>query len=306
MPCIERNLSHRARGACAARGAREWWSAVTLAPPRYLPITRTPLKMVAGLHRLGTDFGHGEHDARIFQLDAEYAEYVEAKRKAPPERHQVGANDAQAHAAREAALHYMRETLVREAPEKLREADHEQGARDPFDALARVVQEDFAVLEGDGDGRIVLVDIRFPSGFRPERLIDRGFREIHAPVPGFADDPRVAASMARTMVERGPFVRFVWTLRPDRALDQHPDAPGKASWDAVRDPVLRVERQLTVPLTGVRASLFFIRVYRYRIATLSAEERALVLDAVRLMPPDIRAYKGLPEAPALTAIFDAT
>lgn len=261
--------------------------------------------MAAGLHRFGTDFGQGERDGRFFQFDDEYAEYAAEKRRAPLERHQLGASDARAVAARAAALAFLRETLQRESSERLHEAEREP-ARDPFDAIARVVQEDFAVLEGEGDGRVVLADIRFPSGFRPERLIGRGFHEIHAPVPEFADDPRVSASMARTMIERGPFVRFVWTLRPDAELDQHPDVPGKASWSAVRTPVVRVERQLTVPLTHARASLFFIRVYRYPFASLSPDERSLVLEAVRVMPREVRAYKGLPDAHTLSELLTFT
>jgi hypothetical protein len=272
---------------------------------RYFPVSPRPLRMAAGLHRFGTDFGQGPRDREFFQLDGERPRYLVAKRHAPNERRVLGTEDATTTQARTAALAWMRETLAREAPQVLLDAAHDRDARDELDALARALQEDFAVLcAGENyEGRAALIDVRFPSGWRPERLRDATFLATHAPVPGFPGDPNAAKSMVRTMVERGPFVRFVWTLSPDARLDRHPDVAGAANWRDAECVFLRVERQVTVPLPAASTSVFLIRVYLYPFAELSDEQHARTLAAVAAMPDEIRAYKHLPRAADLAALL---
>lgn len=272
---------------------------------RYFPVSERPLKFGAGLSRFGTDFGQGVRDRQFFQLDNERARYLSDKREAPAERHVLGRADAAAVEARAAALGWMRATLFREAPEVLRACEADAGARDEFDALARALQEDFCVLCAgeDFEGRATLLDVRFASGWRPERLADADFRTIHGPVPGFADQVDVAKSMVRTMVQRGPFVRFMWTISPDDRLDHHPDAKGRASWQHPAGVWLRIERQVTVPLPAANASVFLIRTYHYSLAELGREQRAELHGALERMPSMIRTYKGLPEPAAIAALF---
>ncbi len=271
----------------------------------YFPIQSTPLKMVAGLRAFGADFGQGMHDRRYFQRDAERARYLAAKRAVAADRHWLAGADAEAERARSHALQWMRETLAREDPEALAEADADRAARDPFEAIARAVQEDFAVMSAGehDDGRTVALDVRFPSGWRPERLAQASFGAIHAPVPGFADNTLAARSMVRAMVERGPYVRFVWTLCRDELLDHHPERANAGSWDALDELFLRVERQVTVSLPEVRASVFLIRTYVYPYAALDAQQRATVREAMRVMPSEVRAYKGLPSFEAIAALL---
>ncbi len=272
---------------------------------RYFPISLQPLKMTAKLARFGTDFGQRAHDRRFFQIDSQRSLYLAEKRRAPPERHVLGSADRAARTARAAVLAWMQATLAREAPEVLDECARDREARDEFDALARALQEDFCVLcAGEANaGRATVLDVRFPSGWRPERLADASFRAIHAPVPGLLSHPGAAESMVRTVVERGPFVRFVWTLSPDDRLDHHPEATGRASWQHARGVWLRVERQVTVPLPEARASLFLIRTYQYSFAELSLDQRERALAALALMPPELRAYKNLPEPSLLSALL---
>jgi hypothetical protein len=110
--------------------------------------------------------------------------------------------------------------------------------------------------------------------------------------------------MVRTMVERGPFVRFVWTLTPDARLDRHPDAIGPTNWQRAEGLYLRVERQVTVPLMAANAGLFLIRVYVYPFNELNSEQRARMLAALAAMPEPIRTYKGLPQPSELAALLD--
>lgn len=272
---------------------------------RYFPISPRPLKMVAGLSRFGTDFGQGERDRRFFQVDEERADYLIQKRRAPPERHVLVGTDAAAATARTAALGWMNATLAREAPQVLEECARDAEARDEFDALARALQEDFSVVSAGDDfaGRAVVLDVRFPSGWRPERLVDASFQFIHEPVPGFPGDANAAKSMVRTMIERGPFVRFVWTLSPDTQLDHHPDAVGRASWQDPTGVFLRVERQVTIPLPEADASVFLIRTYQHDLSKLSADHIERTLEALAVMPDELRAYKNLPSRETVATLL---
>ena len=264
---------------------------------RYFPIGVAPLKMVAGLSRHGVDYGQGLADQRFFQRDERRPAYLAAKLRAPRDRRGSFGTDSAAELARSAALTWMHQTLSREQPEVLVELEADRGAADAFDAVARAVQEDFAVLAaGDhGEGRTVALDVRFPSGWRPERLIGASFAGLHRPVPGFMANQAAVQSMVRAMIERGPYVRFVWTLCSNDALDQHPDARPASDWGSARRLYLRVERQITVPLPAAHAAVFLIRTYVYPCAELSAAQRKRVAHALQVMPPEVRAYKGLPE-----------
>ncbi|MET0286244.1 MAG: heme-dependent oxidative N-demethylase subunit alpha family protein [Polyangiales bacterium] len=271
----------------------------------YFPLQSTPLKMVAGLRAFGVDLGQGERDQRYFQRDGERARYLAAKRVAAPERSWLAGDDDEAVQARDAALTWMRARLAMEDPEALAEADADHEARDPFDALARAVQEDFAVMcagEHD-DGRTVALEVRLPGGWRPERLAEASFHAIHAPVPGFVDHTLAARSMMRAMIERGPYVRFVWTLCHDDELDHHPDRPNAGRWHEARRLFVRVERQVTVPLPEARATVFLIRTYLYPYLTLDSTQRATVREAMRVMPSEVRAYKGLPSLEQLAPLL---
>jgi len=266
-------------------------------PPRYFPVRESPLRMTPGMARFGTDSGGGAADRSFFQFDVLKDQYLRAKRAAPRERRFVVGEDTQARTVRECALEWMERTLLEEHPDAFASMEADQGSEDGFDRLARAVQEDFAVLhEGAGGrGRTLVLDVRFPSGWHPERLREADFEEIHAPVPGFPAVPAVATGLVRAMVERGPWVRFVWSLVPDDSLDHHPERVDRqAEWQEAGGLYLRVERQTSVPLPSVRGSIFLIRTYLYPVAELTEAERGTLQRALEVMPPELREYKNLP------------
>jgi hypothetical protein len=266
--------------------------------------------MQAGLLRFGVDLGNGPADGAFFQVDDRLVATLAAKHAAPPARYaSLAPRDAQAEQAAQAALAWMRATLAAEHPDRLRAADADTGARDSFDALGRAVQEDFAVLDrGEGGaGRLVLLHVCFPSGWRPERLAGADFAGIHGPVPGFAKPDAAARSMVSAMIDRGPYVRFVWTLSLDPHLDHHPESGLRARWpDAPISPdspcFLRVERQVTVPLAEA-ASVFLIRTYVEPVASLAPAQRAVLFEALAAMPEEVRRYKGLPPADIVAPVL---
>jgi hypothetical protein len=128
-------------------------------------------------------------------------------------------------------------------------------------------------------------------------VIGKSFTQIHAQIPAFEAVARRAQNLTQAMVSRGPYVRFVWTISADDELDHHPEQGRRAAWDSsTARGFLRVERQLTVPLTEQAASVFLIRTYLYGFDELTAEQRAVVSSALQQMPPELVRYKRLEAA----------
>lgn len=254
--------------------------------------------MQAGLRRFPVELGNGADDERFFQLDDASPRYAEAKAAildagdAVGRRHRFVAADEASPGdleALEAVRAWMLERLSVEWP------GHLPSSAD-FDALARGLQEDFAILrrpDADAPERAIGVSVCFPSGWRPEAIYGTSFAAIHAPVPDFVDDARAARSMVDSMIERGPYLRFVWTVSADDDLDHHPEHGHRAKWNENARGWLRVERQLTIPFATHGASLFLIRTHLYAFETLDAEQRETLSTALERMPDVIAEYKGL-------------
>lgn len=258
-------------------------------PARYFPVRPRPYRMEAGLVPFGRDFGNGPRDRLYFQVDDELDRYRRARREVGTRRHRLLEGGRARRACHEAVLAWMSAVLQREHP------DLAGGTPRSYGALAAAVQEDFAVLRRRPDGRseAVAVFVSFPSGWRPEAIGGADFARIHEPVPGFAENPAAAASMVTAMIERGPYVRFVWTVTADDRLDHHPDTSRRVAWADATQGWLRVERQVTVPFPAVGAALFLIRTYLYPFGSLGAGERRVLAAALEQMPPEIARYKGL-------------
>ncbi len=245
--------------------------------------------MKAGLLSFGTDFGNGALDGVYFQVDDQRENYRLAKQAVSAARHQLVESEASNRLV-EVVLPFMRETFEREWGEGI-EASEGQSVSSQVAHLSQAVQEDFAVLHRDEGA--VLVNVCFPSGWRPERLARASFQAIHAPVPGFSSQ-RIAESMTEAMVTRGPFVRFVWTVSADSRLDHHPDSGQRSAFDAATTRAfLRVERQVTVPFSRQSGALFLIRTHLYDIQTLSMAQRATLKHAIEIMPEEVARYKSL-------------
>lgn len=268
-------------------------------PARYFPVSPKPLRMQAGLLRFPVDLGNGTADTSFFQLDDEAPRYVAAKQAllapgASPSgpRHAVlerNEAEARAHAT---VLEWIDRTLDQEHPDRPQPTEP---ASSTYDARLRLLQEDAVVLHRDAEGRdaAIMIHVYFPSGWRPERILGASFHDIHVPVPDFVDDPRAAASMADAMIERGPYLRFVWALYGDDVLDHHPEDGGRIPWPDASEGFLRMERQITVPFPDVAASLFLIRTYLRPFAALEPDERDTLVRAIECMPEPIRRYKGM-------------
>jgi hypothetical protein len=268
-------------------------------PATFFPVTTTPLAMRAGLHPFGTDFGNGERDGHYFLLDDEAPRYRAAARAIVDPRHSVSDDTPARRAVHRAVLGFARDRLALEHGlrlDPLNDLDDDTPTVVRYAALRDAIQDDFAVLHrGPNDvGDAIALYVCFPSGWRPERLKGADFASIHGPVPEFAKKVAAAQSMVRAMVERGPYVRFVWTVSADDYLDHHPDHGHRVPFSSsTTNAWLRIERQVTVPFPEVGGSLFLIRTLLRPFSSLTATERATLAEALRVMPDDIAAYKGL-------------
>jgi hypothetical protein len=247
---------------------------------------------------LGNGQGNGKIDGRYFQRDEEEHLYLSAKR---PDRYRIATGAKSEDDAHRAVLAWLDETLAAERPDLTPTPD--RSFADRYAQISKTVQEDFVVLhrEPDGADRAIAVYVSFPSGWRPERILGWSFRQIHEPVPDFADDEATSRSLAQAMIERGPYLRFVWTVCADDALDHHPEEGPKTHLGPdTREGFLRIERQVTIPFPEEQASLFLIRTYRRPFETLDARERVILAEALRRMPESTADYKGLTQGIAST------
>jgi hypothetical protein len=178
-----------------------------------------------------------------------------------------------------------------------------------FDALCCQIQEDLAVVHvGDEGNRVCAVHVCSPSGWPPREKLGLSFPEVHAPVAGIEAVSRTSSALMKSAVDKGPFIRFGWGIAGDARLNRHPDPPPGIAPDAWRVPaynplcpkspfVLRVERQVLWGLPGMRAFVFFIRVYTIPGSEVRGNEgwREQLASALRTMPDESARYKGLEE-----------
>ncbi|MXU65806.1 heme-dependent oxidative N-demethylase family protein [Oceanomicrobium pacificus] len=142
--------------------------------------------------------------------------------------------------------------------------------------LARLVQEDLLILEGQGGAaaRLLAATLCFPASWTLAEKIGRSMLRIHAPVDRYADD------MARRVG------RLFDALHPDRPLwraNYHlygaPDlfAPRREGQDrpvpAAGPHFIRVERQTLHRLPETGAILFGIHTFMVPVHSLTEDQR---------------------------------
>ena len=280
----------------------------------YFPVSPTPLRMLPRLQPFGRDCGNPAQDRLFFQLDEEFEAYRHAKisatrpgGRAPRERLRVQSPGERERGAHRAILAWIDRTLASEYPSRFPPArDRPTEIRKCWDAVALDVQEDLVAVQRTpaGTDAVIAVHVCFPSGWRPETTAGWDFRRIHKPVPQFADHPDTARSLADAMIERGPYVRFVWTVCADDFLDHHPEEGKRLPWEAARRRGwLRVERQVTVPFPEHEAALFLIRTYLTPFEALGPEQQTTLATAIDCMPKNVLRYKNL-DRTAVRSVLD--
>lgn len=270
-------------------------------PSRYFPLEKGIYEVAPGLRPLGSDFGNGEADKRIFQLDAEFHRYRENKIANREER--LGKYYCTSEYPDSVAAginNFLAQRLAQEYPqyfswdgecfsaqltnEKLyfsragvflrAKTTISPPYASGLDALASQVQEDIAIVCADTTRDwLAALHLSSPSHWAAEDKIGKDFFAIHAPIPGSEKMNRSARALVEAMIHKGPYVRFVWGFATDRRLNHHPVAPSgqdELAWqgrsffqpaDGSTPFVLRVERQTLWGFPALNAALFGIRVY---------------------------------------------
>lgn len=242
------------------------------APARYYPLEKGVYEVAPGLRTLGTPFGNGELDGKVFQLDREFAHYRKNKLECRAERlgKYFATHDLKPE-VETAATRFLLRQLLKEYPalfefqpspktpeagtlqcrltgEKL-ELDFElrlvgmesTGSlpNPPYvsalDALCSQIQEDIAVLStAEGRDWLSALHLCSPSHWAAEDKIGKDFIQVHLPVAGIDKINRAAQSFVDAMIRKGPYVRFVWGFGTDRQLNHHPTPPPGITHDVWR------------------------------------------------------------------------
>ncbi len=274
-------------------------------PARYFPIEKGVYEVAAGLRSLGTDFGNGEADKLVFQIDREFSKYRRNKLECRAERlgkYYVTANYAPAveRAVTSFLIHRLTtehkqlfacdsladggtalhsaltaETLIFDREMRLTETRGASNDVVPpyasaFDALCAQVTEDVAVVSraaGGGD-HLAAIHLCSPSHWAAEDKIGKDFVRIHAPVPGIERINQTSAALLDAMIKRGPYVRFAWGITPDTRLNHHPSPPFGITGEEWRGRVFQTDK---------RESPFVLRIERQVLCGLPEVNAAIFM-----------------------------
>ncbi len=166
-----------------------------------------------------------------------------------------------------------------------------------FDHLALQLQDDIVIMRlHDDQFYPELMHVCFPSGWNPADKFAQSLASIHEPVADGERLVKATNNLSSAMVNKGPFVRYVWTLAAAPQLSQHPLVKVIAHENqAVESIYFRCERQVTIPLPQLNRSCFLIRVFVVPITHVvnSQERRKLLGDALHSMSAATIAYKGI-------------
>ena len=174
-----------------------------------------------------------------------------------------------------------------------------------LDSLASQIQEDIAVLSYSGKNWVSALHICLPSYFDPRNVIGKDFTALHKPVPDF-NDIGDHNKIVQAMINYGPFVRYNSSFVSDNRLNHHPippawlNKPDKLKWKgkdfrSENELYLRVERQITIPLSEIESSIFLIRPYIYPLSILNKEDKIRLARELNSISELVLEYKGFRE-----------
>lgn len=307
--------------------------------PKYFPIERGEYVVAPGLRSLGHDFGNGEFDQKIFQITSKFKDYRINKLECRSERLSKYFCTQDLSPERiNVMTRFFIERFVFEYPELfvfkegilncLHTGDQiivdqnfdflsfksteeiQPSVEHILDALSLQVEEDVALvcrrMEGEkAIDHLGMLHLCSPSHWAAEDKIGMNFFDIHVPIPGIDKINRVADKLVETMINKGPYVRFIWSFVTDQRLNHHPTPPpgiDPLTWkgrsfneDQAIPFYFRIERQVTWGFPHVDSSLFTIGVSFMSGLEVKTNpyQRDQLLSALRSMSPESRVYKGV-------------
>ncbi len=230
-------------------------------PARYFPLEQGRYDVTPNLFQFGTEFGNGELDKQVFQLDRDYFHFRDNLLNARAERlSKYYCIDRYAEAENAIVARFVAKRLATEYPgqfefsqtkrdtslhcklteEQLHfdESFQLQGVEfhrkqvepdymSALDALASQVPEDLAVVSASSEENhwISAIHLCAPNYWAAEDKIGKSFAAAHTPVVGMEPTNRAQDHMVDAMIHKGPYVRFTWGLVTDNRLNHHPVVP---------------------------------------------------------------------------------
>jgi dimethylamine monooxygenase subunit A len=166
-----------------------------------------------------------------------------------------------------------------------------------LDELALQLQDDVVLMRQEGERFYPeLMHVCFPTGWNPAEKYAQTLASIHETVADGKRLVQVSQNLATAMVNKGPFVRYVWTLAAHAQLSQHPLEKVFAKEDhPIEQVYFRCERQITIPLPELNRSCFLIRVFIAPIQQIAdtVERRTTLAAALQSMSEATVQYKGI-------------
>lgn len=270
--------------------------------PLYFPVADGPYRLRAALHNWPEpgERPWGNHqDGFFFQYDDDLPE-TQAAKLATGHKPQIILDDSTRELHKE-VLCWISRTLADEVHPSLLPCGRPEESEPPklknelewYEYYGNVLGEDIVVLQraAPGRDRVVMEDVRFPSGWNPSLILGQSFQTVHQEVPDFSSCDKRAKAFVDTIVERGPYTRFVWMLAtmPDLNVHEEIDRP---EWKDVNTCYFRVERQCTIPFPDQSGSVFLIRPYTYPVESLTQEQRDTLISVLKQTPTKEATYKG--------------
>lgn len=156
----------------------------------------------------------------------------------------------------------------------------------PLQTLGRLVQEDFCLLEADGDEhRLTGAILCFPASWTLAQKIGRPLTAIHDPVPPYDD---AIARRVQRMFDAIRVEQVLWRMNylsyDDPELFQ-PRLEGHRRPRPVHHVYLRAERQCLRRLPVTRAVVFSIHTFVMRVDDLPEPARQSFLAAMTALTP---------------------
>lgn len=236
-------------------------------PAYYFPVDKQGFNISPGLYKLGKDFGNGQQDSRLFQIDSEYTHYrnnIVSARTECIEKYVCHEDLDQPTVCQ--LNRFFLQRLTDEYPQYFElNNNHTAGQRldcrltgerlhfnqqaqlqsvesnleipygDAWDVWGSQIQEDLALMHFDGNhGRTTALHLCAANHWGAQQKLGKDFLDIHKPVPGFSHRYPSGHKLLDTLIHKGPFVRFAWGVATDTRLNHHPVAPDgadQASWN---------------------------------------------------------------------------